>query len=259
MNDTVFTIPNIRCDFILEGSSGHTAFIERTMQWKSIAPTGDWTLSTGDVLCGDTSLVTDIILNLLPEYSWAKLIQCKQTCQVSSVVNIFVYAEESCLPFIILNRELNRFLNDTGTKLRLFVREKGNLSEVSALRLKLFWKDGNAPFGIKENCADENAGLKPDKIELFIPKKSPADGVKIYQTKEFSISDLSGACRDFCIALSEKGLRNHIEPEKSIIELSVYRQNGDSGFSFEAVFPEELICFASELGVELAVGCIVKP
>lgn len=253
MNNFIPEIPMIRCDFSLIGSAKYMYQIEETMQWRNTGQTGDWTISTGNVMCNDTSLVTDIILNLLPKFQWGWINQYQKAYGAEPVLDLKIRCKESCFPFVILDRKIIRFLRDTQTRLRLFALEDGSTSNCQAMRLKLVLKGDAMPFELVEKMTGKNAVFKRRKEEFPEAVQNQTEDCWVYETNKFYTDNLQEIAGSLYSAFSGN-INNFINSERSLIEINVYKNNEAEGISLETIIPEALILLAEELGAPLFIG-----
>lgn len=260
MSQFVPEIPMIRCDFSLIGSAKYVSQIEENLQWRSTGQTSDWAISIGDVRCNDTSLVTNMVYNLLSEYQWGWIVRYQKEYGVEPVLDLQIHCKESCLPFVVFDRKLICFSKKTLARIRLGVFEEGNTSSYDAcreIRLKLFLKGEDLQFEQIEKATGKQATFKKRKGEFPEAVRDQARDCWVYETNKFYVEELPQMAVDLYAAFS--GKVNHlICSEISFMEMTVYSNNEEKGISFKAVLPEALISLADELGVPLFFGKYLK-
>ena len=256
MSQFVSEVPMIRCDFSLIGSAKYVSQIEENLQWRSADKTGDWGISIGDVRCNDTSLVTNMLYNLLPENQWGWIVRYQKEYGIEPVLNLQIHCKESCFPFVVFDRKLIRFLKKTLTRICLFAFEEGSTSsyhDCREIRLKLFLKGEDLPFDQIEKATGKQATLKKRKDEFPETVRNQAEDCWVYETNKFYVEELPQMAVALYDAFSEK-INHLICSETSFMEMSIYSNDEEKGISFKAMLPEALTLLADELGVPLFFG-----
>ena len=257
MDEFIVETPTIRCDFSLVVKKHQIEEVETLLQLKSLSSNDCWNLSTGEVRCNDTSLVTDIMLNLLPEYKRTKILKYKKMHCVESVMKLKVSCKWSCLPFIELNVDLLRFLKDTETMLQISIHEEGDISKNPTMKCNLFLKGPSLPFELIERISGKKAVIKRRKGEFPLCTKNYAyaEDFLIFESEIFDPTLIEKNATSFYQSFLGD-IKGFIQLETSFAELIICKSNCSEGICLEATISEKMIDLAEKLGVRIFVGVV---
>ncbi len=258
-------LPTVRAELSFLGECGNLSDeISERLQMDSIPGASEnagrcWSFSTGNVRTDRVAPVLDIISGMFGRYRQPTVCEIKEQYDLETVLDLVIQTEEDWMPDLEIPMECLRFLNDTGTELRVTFCSGKSSGKNSGMKIRYgLWLEGKS---FDHGEVSHFLGLDPTfKLKYYErrnyngPSETDHD-VWFYETEPLEYCSYPRDARAFIGKIAGRADQLNYLKKRLCIDSSFYfvMYTGDASFENFTV-PRELISYALSTGTSVIFG-----